>query len=258
MASKVATGNTLIKLLFSHGYTVHGTVRNHGDDTNADLKNLQNAAEKLELFKSNLLDFDSILAAVKGCNGVFHVANTKTHTSEHGESSQGRTKPSFADIVRQTTPSGQNLQLAQQEPQQPPTLLDLRLPQSVHEWPPTTTVFVFGVVLPKTHKLFIGNGWEDRLNKFIIHWLRLLNEPPDSTIVPYDTQMDNEVGSPLDVELTRRWPSLTYSDPEFRKYQWEKHGGKQMIFPQRDYFHNACVLHKHFDISGKLDAIGKI
>ncbi|KAK4486774.1 hypothetical protein RD792_006644 [Penstemon davidsonii] len=64
----------LIKLLLSDGYTVHGTVRNPGDDKNAHLKNLENAPEKLKLFKADLLDFDSILAAVKGCDGVFHVA----------------------------------------------------------------------------------------------------------------------------------------------------------------------------------------
>ncbi|KAL6549188.1 hypothetical protein OROHE_009033 [Orobanche hederae] len=45
------------------------------DDKYAHLKKLQNAAEKLKLFKADLLDFDSILAAVKGCDGVFHVAS---------------------------------------------------------------------------------------------------------------------------------------------------------------------------------------
>lgn len=46
-----------------------------GDDKNAHLKNLEHAGEKLKLFKADLLDFDSILAAVKGCDGVFHVAS---------------------------------------------------------------------------------------------------------------------------------------------------------------------------------------
>nr|WET52734.1 oxidoreductase 6 [Callicarpa americana] len=65
----------LIKLLLSEGYNVHGTVRNPGDDKNAHLRNLENAAEKLKIFKADLLDFNSILAAVKGCHGVFHVAS---------------------------------------------------------------------------------------------------------------------------------------------------------------------------------------
>ncbi|KAG6402380.1 hypothetical protein SASPL_134573 [Salvia splendens] len=65
----------LIKLLVSQGYTVHGTVRNPEDDKNAHLLSFENAAEKLRLFKADLLDFDSILAAVKGCDGLFHVAS---------------------------------------------------------------------------------------------------------------------------------------------------------------------------------------
>ncbi|KAK6138962.1 hypothetical protein DH2020_027294 [Rehmannia glutinosa] len=65
----------LIKLLLSEGFNVHGTVRNPGEDKNAHLKNLENASEKLKVFKADLLDFDSILTAVKGCDGVFHVAS---------------------------------------------------------------------------------------------------------------------------------------------------------------------------------------
>ncbi|KAK4428275.1 Cinnamoyl-CoA reductase 1 [Sesamum alatum] len=65
----------LIKILLSQGYDVHGTVRNPGDAKNTHLMNLENAAEKLKLFKADLMDFDSILASVKGCDGVFHVAS---------------------------------------------------------------------------------------------------------------------------------------------------------------------------------------
>lgn len=46
-----------------------------GDDKNAHLWKLENAVEKLRLFEADLLDFDSILAAVKGCDGLFHVAS---------------------------------------------------------------------------------------------------------------------------------------------------------------------------------------
>ncbi|XP_022855354.1 cinnamoyl-CoA reductase 2-like [Olea europaea var. sylvestris] len=65
----------LVKLLLSKGYTVHGTVRNPADDKNVHLRNLDNVVGKLELFKADLLDYDSISAAIKGCNGVFHVAS---------------------------------------------------------------------------------------------------------------------------------------------------------------------------------------
>ncbi|XP_073153879.1 cinnamoyl-CoA reductase 1-like [Henckelia pumila] len=65
----------LIKLLLSKSYIVHGTVRDPGDDRNVQLKNLEFAAEKLKLFKADLLDYYSVLAAIGGCDGVFHVAS---------------------------------------------------------------------------------------------------------------------------------------------------------------------------------------
>ncbi|XP_042015870.1 cinnamoyl-CoA reductase 1-like [Salvia splendens] len=75
----------LIKLLLSNGYTVHGTVRNPGDEKNGHLLKLENAAEKLKLFKADLFDFDSILTAVKGCDGVFHVASPATTSGPNPE-----------------------------------------------------------------------------------------------------------------------------------------------------------------------------
>ncbi|KAK9155797.1 hypothetical protein Sjap_003277 [Stephania japonica] len=45
-----------------------------GDEKNAFLKTLENAAENLQLFKADLLDFDGLLKAIDGCSGVFHVA----------------------------------------------------------------------------------------------------------------------------------------------------------------------------------------
>jgi hypothetical protein len=38
------------------------------------LKQLENASENLKLFKADLLDYDSMAAAITGCQGVFHVA----------------------------------------------------------------------------------------------------------------------------------------------------------------------------------------
>ncbi|KAL9259466.1 Cinnamoyl-CoA reductase 1-like protein [Drosera capensis] len=65
----------LVKLLLSKGFPVHGTVRDPTDAKNAHLKGLDNAAENLKLFKANLLDYDSLSAAIAGCEGVFHVAS---------------------------------------------------------------------------------------------------------------------------------------------------------------------------------------
>ncbi|KAF6151104.1 hypothetical protein GIB67_033705 [Kingdonia uniflora] len=67
-------GSWLVKLLLSKGYEVHGTVRDPGDEKNAHLRKLDKASENLKLFKADLLDYSSLLAAIEGCVGVFHVA----------------------------------------------------------------------------------------------------------------------------------------------------------------------------------------
>ncbi|XP_078178274.1 cinnamoyl-CoA reductase 1-like [Carex rostrata] len=65
----------LVKLLLSKGFIVHGTVRDPSDEKYAHLKLLENASENLILFKADLLDFVSVVSAVAGCEGVFHVAS---------------------------------------------------------------------------------------------------------------------------------------------------------------------------------------
>ncbi|XP_052203395.1 cinnamoyl-CoA reductase 1-like isoform X1 [Diospyros lotus] len=65
----------LVKLLLSNGYTVHGTVRDPHDEKNAHLMKFEKASENLQLFKVDLLDRSSVSAAIKGCDGVFHVAS---------------------------------------------------------------------------------------------------------------------------------------------------------------------------------------
>ncbi|KAI4366255.1 hypothetical protein MLD38_022150 [Melastoma candidum] len=69
----------VVKLLLLRGYKVHGTVRDPrkqsscGDPKNAHLKSLENVRESLRLFKAELLDYESIRAAVSRCTGVLHV-----------------------------------------------------------------------------------------------------------------------------------------------------------------------------------------
>ncbi|CAA6661620.1 unnamed protein product [Spirodela intermedia] len=63
----------LVKLLLSKGFVVHGTVRDPIDPKNVHLKRLENAAN-LKLFKADLLDYESLSAAIAGCEGVFHAA----------------------------------------------------------------------------------------------------------------------------------------------------------------------------------------
>jgi len=68
-------GAWLVKLLLSRGYTVHGTVRDTSERKTSYLRRLDKAADNLKLFKADLLDYDSMAAAIAGCQGVFHVAS---------------------------------------------------------------------------------------------------------------------------------------------------------------------------------------
>jgi len=46
-----------------------------GGEKNAHLKNLDNAFENLQLFSADVLDYNTVAAAISGCEGVFHVAS---------------------------------------------------------------------------------------------------------------------------------------------------------------------------------------
>ncbi|CAL4933249.1 unnamed protein product [Urochloa decumbens] len=64
----------LVKLLLSRGYTVHATLRDPCDPKNAHLMQLDKARENLHLFKADVLDCETLIPAVEGCQGVFHLA----------------------------------------------------------------------------------------------------------------------------------------------------------------------------------------
>ncbi|KAJ0538028.1 putative cinnamoyl-CoA reductase [Helianthus annuus] len=51
------------------------------DEKYGHLKKLEKASEKLKLFKADLLDYESIRAAIVGCDGVFHTASPVPPTS---------------------------------------------------------------------------------------------------------------------------------------------------------------------------------
>ncbi|KAF5180181.1 Cinnamoyl-coa reductase [Thalictrum thalictroides] len=72
----------LVKLLLEKGYTVKGTVRNPDDPKNSHLKDLEGAKERLVLCKADLLDYESLREAIKGCHGVFHTASPVTDDPE--------------------------------------------------------------------------------------------------------------------------------------------------------------------------------
>ncbi|XP_068651750.1 cinnamoyl-CoA reductase 1-like [Aristolochia californica] len=72
----------LVKLLLERGYTVKGTVRNPEDPKNFHLKELEGAQDRLILCKADLLDYESLREAIKGCHGVFHTASPVTDDPE--------------------------------------------------------------------------------------------------------------------------------------------------------------------------------
>lgn len=66
----------LIKRLLLSGYHVVGTVRDPGNDKKlAHLWNLEGAKERLRLVKAELTQEGSFDDAIKGCEGVFHMAS---------------------------------------------------------------------------------------------------------------------------------------------------------------------------------------
>ncbi|KAJ4725517.1 putative Cinnamoyl-CoA reductase [Melia azedarach] len=69
-------GSWLVHLLLDRGYTVHTTVKNLNDEKEtAHLKALEGADTRLRLFQIELLDYDTIVTAINGCVGVFHLAS---------------------------------------------------------------------------------------------------------------------------------------------------------------------------------------
>ncbi|OWM66667.1 cinnamoyl-CoA reductase 1-like [Punica granatum] len=69
-------GSWLVRLLLERGYTVHATVQNLKDETETKhLQALDGAETRLRLFQIDLLDYDSLVAAIRGCSGVFHLAS---------------------------------------------------------------------------------------------------------------------------------------------------------------------------------------
>ncbi|XP_027167731.1 cinnamoyl-CoA reductase 1-like [Coffea eugenioides] len=72
----------IVKLLLEKGYTVRGTVRNPDDAKNGHLRELEGAKERLTLCRADLLDYQSLREAIKGCDGVFHTASPVTDDPE--------------------------------------------------------------------------------------------------------------------------------------------------------------------------------
>lgn len=69
-------GSWLLRFLLNRGYTVHATVKDLKDGKETKhLEALEGAESRLRLFQIDLLDYDSIVAAMTGTSGVFHLAS---------------------------------------------------------------------------------------------------------------------------------------------------------------------------------------
>ncbi|KAJ3703137.1 hypothetical protein LUZ61_006842 [Rhynchospora tenuis] len=69
-------GSWLVKLLLEKGYTVHATVKNLEDEAETKhLHAMDSEPSHLNLFQLNLLEPTSILEAIEGTDGVFHLAS---------------------------------------------------------------------------------------------------------------------------------------------------------------------------------------
>jgi len=69
-------GSWLVRRLLERGYMVHATVQNLSDPKETDhLEALEGAKDRLKLFQIDVLDYDSMAAAINGCQGVFHLAS---------------------------------------------------------------------------------------------------------------------------------------------------------------------------------------
>eukprot|EP01018_Ginkgo_biloba_P000118 Gb_06804 [translate_table: standard] len=67
-------GSWLVKLLLTKGYSVNAAVRNPDDEKYEHLRKLEGAKERLVLVKADILHYDSLVSAIHGCHGVFHMA----------------------------------------------------------------------------------------------------------------------------------------------------------------------------------------
>ncbi|KAF7007664.1 hypothetical protein CFC21_022582 [Triticum aestivum] len=89
----------LVKKLLDRGCTVHGTVRNLGDEKKTELlRGLPGAAERLVLFEADIYDAASFEPAIQGCEFVFLVATPLQHNS--GSSKYKDTTEATLDATR--------------------------------------------------------------------------------------------------------------------------------------------------------------
>nr|XP_016456835.1 PREDICTED: cinnamoyl-CoA reductase 1-like [Nicotiana tabacum] len=69
-------GSWLVRFLLERGYTVHATIKDLNDEKETKhLLALEGAESRLLLFQIDLINYDSIVPAITGAVGVFHLAS---------------------------------------------------------------------------------------------------------------------------------------------------------------------------------------
>ncbi|KAF9596695.1 hypothetical protein IFM89_012894 [Coptis chinensis] len=72
-------GSWVVRLLLQRGYSVHATVQRLDEEKETKhLEALEGAESGLRLFQVDLLDYNSLFAAINGTVGVFHIASPCT------------------------------------------------------------------------------------------------------------------------------------------------------------------------------------
>ncbi|KAL4181997.1 hypothetical protein AMTRI_Chr12g240270 [Amborella trichopoda] len=75
-------GFWILKGLLHRGYTVHAAIQNNGEsEITRKIREMGRLEERLVVFVADVLDYHSILEALKGCCGLFHAVD-HSHNSE--------------------------------------------------------------------------------------------------------------------------------------------------------------------------------
>ncbi|XP_059461284.1 cinnamoyl-CoA reductase-like SNL6 [Corylus avellana] len=65
-------GFWILKGLLSRGYRVHAAIQKQGEtEIQMKIRNMERVEERLEVFSADVLDYHSILVALKGCSALF-------------------------------------------------------------------------------------------------------------------------------------------------------------------------------------------
>ncbi|XP_027926917.1 putative anthocyanidin reductase isoform X1 [Vigna unguiculata] len=88
-------GSWLVETLLQRGYTVHATVRD--PEKSLHLLSLWTRGDRLRIFKADLNEEGSFDEAVRGCDGVFHVAASMEFNVDHKENIEAYVQANIID-----------------------------------------------------------------------------------------------------------------------------------------------------------------